>query len=146
MCTLTMSNISSTEVRTWKRRFRFQRVFSTLLCMMYDGRGYSWWSQTESWLWLGWLKNCVALKREEQQQLVSVSEWPDKPHQVPFKVNKDYLKLFKPTFLLLFVSHGTQNPVTYVKVCCLTPPPVVVDSALFLPSHSTSLKLSGSLH
>lgn len=94
MCMLTMLNISSTEVSMKKKVQVSGEFFSTLLCMMYDGRGYSWWSQIESWLWLAWLKSCVASKREEQKQLVSVSEWPDKQHQVPFKVNKDYVKLW----------------------------------------------------
>lgn len=71
----------------------FRRVF--FYSALYD----VWWERiflviSESWLWLAWLKSCVASKREEQKQLVSVSEWPDKQHQVPFKVNKDYVKLW----------------------------------------------------
>lgn len=98
-----------------------------------------------SWLWLGWLKNCMASKREKQKQLVSVSEWPDKQHQVPFKVNKDYVKLWiiQTYFLIAICFTWDSSP---SNLCDSLLPPVVVDSALFLPSHSTSLKLSDSLH
>lgn len=39
---LTMLNISSTEVSMKKKVQVSGEFFSTLLCMMYDGRGYSW--------------------------------------------------------------------------------------------------------
>lgn len=93
MCMQTMLNISSTEV-SMKKKVQVSESFF-LLCSVWCMMGEDILGDLRlSWLWLGWLKNCMASKREKQKQLVSVSEWPDKQHQVPFKVNKDYVKLW----------------------------------------------------